>query len=223
MKTQTDSNKYEGQCKSCKGDFTKRQIAEHLDICSRRERNGNVRNLRLRIIDPYVKNFWLIVEVNNQAKFRDLDNVIKDVWVECCGHMSLFGNYGNEIGKGRIVADTLNVGDKLNYIYDFGSSTELTIEVVKQTNCQLSGKKNVELVARNYLPPSDCLKCNQQSAWVCSACTNEKGLAFACDKCAPKYHNEEDAEEEHYSLPLANSPRCGVCGYEPEEPLDKLF
>jgi len=34
MKTQTDSRKYEGQCKFCKKDFTKRQIVNHLDTCS---------------------------------------------------------------------------------------------------------------------------------------------------------------------------------------------
>lgn len=30
-------------------------------------------------------------------------------------------------------------------------------------------------------------------------------------------------EEEHYLLPMANSPRAGVCGYEPTNPMDKLF
>lgn len=223
MKTQTDSNKYEGQCRFCKEDFTKRQIADHLDVCKKRERDENIKNLRLRISDLYAKNFWLIVEVNKQAKLKELDDLIKDVWVECCGHLSLFGNYGNEIGKGRFVMDTLNVGDKLNYIYDFGSSTELTIEALRQSNYQLSDKKKTELVARNYLPLSNCLKCGKQSAQVCTACASEEGLAFVCEKCGEKYHNEENEKEEHYLLPLANSPRCGVCGYEPEEPLDKLF
>lgn len=222
MKTQTDSNKYEGQCKFCKNDFTKRQIITHLDICSEREKNENVKNIRLRIVDAYIKNFWLIVEINEQAKFKDLDNLIKNVWVECCGHLSSFGGYENQIDKGRIIADTLNLGDKIDYIYDFGSSTELSVEVLKYSTYQLSNKKNAELVARNYVPPSNCLKCNQQSEWVCAPC-GEEAMAFACDACAKKYHNEENEKEEHYLLSLANSPRCGVCGYESKEFLDKLF
>lgn len=225
MKTQSNSNKYEGQCKFCKGDFTKREIVNHLDVCKNRKRDEKIKNLRLRIIDPFVKNFWLIVEVNNEAKFKDLDKLIRDVWVECCGHLSLFGNYGNQINKGRVIMDILKPGDKINYIYDFGTSTELTIEALKYSDCQL-GNKKVELVARNYLPPSPCEKCGKQAMWVCSFCTetNEEGrMIFVCDECAEKYHNEEKEGEEHYLLPLANSPRCGVCGYEPPEPLDKLF
>jgi len=222
MKTQTDSRKYEGQCKFCKLDFTKRQIIGHLEHCKKREKDNNIKHLRLRIIDPYIKNFWLIVEVNNQAKLKDLDNLIREVWVECCGHLSLFGDYGNEIGKGRIIMDTLKPQDSVNYIYDFGSSTELVIEALEYSNCQLSDKKKIELVARNYLPPSNCIKCGKQATLVCTGCS-EEGLVLACDECAKKYHNEENEEEEHYLLPLANSPRCGVCGYEPPAPLDKLF
>jgi len=222
MKVQTNSRKYEGQCKFCKQDFSKRQITIHLNHCEKRKKEKNIKNLRLSVVDPCMKNFWLIVEANNQAQLKDLDNLIRDVWVECCGHLSLFGNYGNEVGKGRIIMDTLNPGDNINYIYDFGSSTELTIEALEYSNYQLNDKKKIELVARNYLPPSNCAKCGQQATQVCTACI-EEGLALVCDKCAEKYHNEENEEEEHYILPLANSPRSGVCGYEPNEPLDKLF
>lgn len=222
MKTQTDSNKYEGQCKFCQGDFTKREITKHLDLCPGRERNEKVKNLRLRIIDPYTKNFWLVVEVNNQATFKDLDNLIRDVWVECCGHLSRFGDYGNEIGKRRIIMETLEIGDKIEYIYDFGTSTELTIEALKYSNYPLN--KKVELVARNYLPNflSNCRKCGKEAKWICTMCSDEEEV-IVCDQCAEKYHNEEKAEEDHYILPVTNSPRCGVCGYGSEEPLDKLF
>jgi hypothetical protein len=223
MKTQTNSNKYEGQCKFCRKDFTKREIANHLDICPERKKDEKIKNLRLKITDPYLKNFWLIVEVINQAKFQDLDKLIRDIWVECCGHLSLFGNYGNEINKGRLIMDTLDIGEKLNYIYDFGSSTELTIEALKHSNYQLDNKKKIELVARNYLPLSNCVKCGKQASWVCSACSSKEGrMVLVCDECAEKYHNEAN-EEEHYLLLLANSPRCGVCGYEPPGPLDELF
>ena len=223
MKTQTDSRKYEGQCKFCKQDFTKKQIIAHLDNCPERKKDPNLKNLRLRVIDAYIKNFWLIVEVDKQTKFKDLDNLIRDVWVECCGHLSLFGDYGNQIGKRGIIMETLNPGDSINYIYDFGTSTELVIEALGYSNCQLSNKKKIELVARNYLPPSNCQKCGQQASYVCVFCSEDGEPVLACDTCAKKYHNEENEKEEHYLLPLANSPRSGVCGYEPPEPSDKLF
>src|SRR3989344_5843529 len=146
MRTQTDSRKYEGRCKFCQKDFTKREIANHLDLCPKRGKDNNIKNLRLRVVDPYMKNFWLIVEVNNQAKLKDLDDLIRDVWVECCDHLSLFRDYGNKKGKGRIIMDILNPGDIVNYIYDFGSSTELIIEALAYSNCQLTDNKKVELV-----------------------------------------------------------------------------
>ncbi|MEK7203417.1 MAG: hypothetical protein AAB653_03810 [Patescibacteria group bacterium] len=222
MKTQTDSREYEGQCKFCKQDFTKTRIAKHLDNCEKRRKDQNVKNLRLKVVDPCMKNFWLIVEVNNQAALKDLDKLIRDVWVECCGHLSQFGDYESAIGKARIIMDTLDLGDSIKYIYDFGSSTELAIKALNYSNCELSDKKKIELVARNYLPLSNCAKCGQLAQWVCSACVGEEP-ALVCDKCAKKYHNEENEKEEHYLLPLANSPRCGICGYEPKEALDKLF
>lgn len=222
MKNQVESRKYEGQCKFCKKDFTKREMINHLDNCQKRKKDQNIKRLRLRIIDPYKKIFWLIVEVDNQAVLKDLDNLIRDVWVECCNHLSLFGDYVNEINKGRIIINTLNPGDSVNYIYDFGSSTELTIEALGYSNYQLNDKKKVELVARNYLPPSNCAKCGKQATQVCTVCI-EEGFALVCDKCVEKYHNEENEKEEHYILPLANSPRAGVCGYESTGPIDELF
>ncbi len=223
MKIQTNSRKYEGQCKFCKNDFTKKEITQHLDVCQNRKKDKNIKNLRLRIIYPYIKKFWLIVEVNEQAKLKDLDNLIRNVWVECCGHLSLFGDYKNEIGKAKIIIDTLNLGDAVNYIYDFGSSTELVIETLEYTNYQLNKKGKVELVARNYLPFSNCVKCGQQATQICYACYEQEEPCSICDICAKKYHNEENEKEEHYILPLVNSPRAGICGYKSSEPLDKLF
>ena len=223
MKTQTDSRQYEGQCKFCRQDFAKKQIIAHLDHCEERKNDGHSRLLRLRIVDPYAKNFWLRVEANNKATLKDLDALIRNVWVECCGHLSQFGNYGNELGKTRNIVDTLHPGDSIAYTYDFGSSTELLVEALAYGSAALTDNKKIELVARNYLPPSPCAKCGQQATQVCAACVAEEGMALACGDCAEKYHNEENEDEEHYILPLANSPRSGVCGYEPSGPLDKLF
>lgn len=220
MKTQTDSRKHEGQCKCCKQDFTKRQITDHLDGCSKREKDAQTKNLRLRVSDPYAKNFWLIVEVSHEAKLKDLDSLIRDIWVECCDHLSLFGDYNNKIGKGQFIMDVLQPGDTLNYIYDFGSPTELTIEAVSYSAYHLSDKKRVELVARNYLPSSLCAQCGNPATQVCTYCSEDE-MTLVCDRCADRNHNEERGE--HNTLLLANSPRSGVCGYEQRGSLDTLF
>jgi len=220
MKTQTKSKKFEGQCKFCGQDFSKRQIAAHLAICEKREneKTGNIQGLMLGIYDSYLKDFWLIAETNKTAKLKDLDQLIRDVWVECCGHLSLFGNYGREISKNKIIFDTLRPGDNLPYIYDFGSSTELVIKVLGYTNYKIGIKNPVELVARNYLPQASCIECGRQALYVCTECGDEQ-MPFLCEKCIKKH----DEDKGCYLLPIANSPRSGVCGYESPKPLEQLF
>lgn len=220
MKTQTNSRKYEGQCRFCRQDFSKRQINQHLDECAKRKQDEKTTSLRLKIFDPDILNLWLIVEVNDEAKLKDLDKLIRDVWVECCGHLSQFGDYGNQVGKTRLIMDVLEPGDNVGYTYDFGTSTDLVIEALGY-NCHPLEKK-VELVARNYQPASDCVKCGKQAELVCAYCADEE-VAMVCGECGEEYHDEEDESGEHYLMPLANSPRSGMCGYEPPAPLNDLF
>lgn len=217
---QSDSRKYEGQCKFCKHDFTKRQITDHLDGCSKREKETPAKSLRLRVNDPYARNYWLIVEVSHEAKLKDLDAFIRDIWVECCDHLSLFGDYGNRIGKGQFIMDVLQPGGTVNYIYDFGSPTELDIEALSYGKYRVNDRKGVELVARNYLPNSLCVQCGDPATQVYTYCTGDE-MTLVCKKCADRYHSEERGE--HYVLSLVNSPHSGVCGYEQSGPLDTLF
>lgn len=36
----------------------------------------------------YSKKYWLIIEVSENVTLKELDNFIRDIWVECCGHLS---------------------------------------------------------------------------------------------------------------------------------------
>lgn len=221
MKTQSESRKFEGQCKFCGQDFTKRTIVGHLDVCKKRKekKTSDVQGLRLSIYDAWIKDFWLIVEVDKLAKFKELDQLIRDVWVECCGHLSMFGDYSAKIGKTRVIFDTVQSGDSIPYVYDFGTSTELEIKVLGYTKYKLVGKKHVEVIARNYMPFVLCVECdNKHATHICTECSDEQ-LAFLCKNCVKKH----DEDKGCYILEIANSPRSGVCGYEPSESLDKLF
>jgi hypothetical protein len=185
MKTQTDSTKYEGQCKFCREDFSKREIAKHLDNCPNRKYNDKTKNARLRIEYPYCKNFWLIIEVDKNARFEDLDGLLRGAWLECCGHCSSFGGYGNEIGLREKVIVVAKPGVKIPYEYDFGSTTELVIETLGYSHGEI-GKSGIDLAARNYLPKSDCEKCGKQATIVCPGC--DKGMDVqVCKICAKKF------------------------------------
>lgn len=61
----------------------------------------------------------------------DIDRLLRRTWLECCGHMSEF--YGRDRRKVSMNATLLGafgaVGERLGYVYDFGSSTELVVSL----------------------------------------------------------------------------------------------
>ena len=78
----------------------------------------------------------------------------------------------------------------------------------------------IKLIARNEMPSIKC-KCGKDAKWVCSECFyNNPEKAFLCDVCAKKHECGEDM-----LLPVVNSPRIGLCGYEGSPLVDtfKLF
>lgn len=79
--------------------------------------------------------YFLHVLMNATSSLTVLDSFLRKIWLECCGHMSKFaqgGIWAGEIGKSRKANAILAKGVKLNYVYDFGSSTELKIQVIEE-------------------------------------------------------------------------------------------
>ena len=69
-------------------------------------------------------------------------------------------------------------------------------------------KGKVEILARNEAPQIICDQCGMPATTICPECIyDEKG--WLCDACA----EEHDCDLGVF-LPLVNSPRTGVCGYE---------
>lgn len=48
----------------------------------------------LAIYPRYGKDYWLFIEMNEKATLRDLDMFLRDIWLECCGHLSAFNIEG---------------------------------------------------------------------------------------------------------------------------------
>jgi hypothetical protein len=164
--------------------------------------------------------FWLHLEVPAKAKFANLDQFLRDIWLECCGHLSAFllpehvmkklgisTEFGFDMEEmpgervmGHRLAEVLEPGLVFKYEYDFGSTTELRVKVVGERRGKWKGKK-VRLLARNAPPEWKCVACDKPAERIdvedfellCRNCTQERG--------------------EDYLLPVVNSPRMGVCGY----------
>lgn len=89
---------------------------------------------------------------------------------------------------------------KFTHEYDFGSTTELLLEVVGLIKVVVS--KEIEVIIQNQEPEFKCVSCDKKAEMISSTEGD-----FFCESCI-----EEDSEE-FYLLPLVNSPRTGVCGY----------
>lgn len=166
--------------------------------------------------------YWLYARVSGKAKLSNLDNLLRRVWVECCGHLSSFSDgsatymsmksgFGDPREKTMKVnaVKVLSDSQDLEYTYDFGTSTTLGVRFVGM--CSGSGmKKSVELAARNAEIKYDCAECGAKgaAAEICPECAWDGG-GLLCAGCAEKH---EHGDEDGY-LPVVNSPRMGMCGY----------
>lgn len=220
-----------GFCKYCGKEYTKSGMLRHLQACKKRsaklaeeKRKRICQYFQVVITGKYQKDYWLIVEASENTTLKELDVFIRDIWVECCGHLSAFMIHGEQYesnpdtdpfwGKpsrnmNYRLKDVVDVGDNFLYEYDFGSTTELVLSI---HSCRDGEKKNNEIVilSRNNPPKILCSNCEQNEAkWVNPEGYYE-GEPFWCDECLKA---ESDEEGEYYKpeflLPVCNSPRMG--------------
>lgn len=167
--------------------------------------------------------FWLFLKVNQNCTLDSLDDFLRNIWLECCGHMSHFIINGTCYEKTPIdmspddktmqvlARDVLYHKMRFSYEYDYGSTTKLRLDVHSIINDDSSTAKPV-LLARNNPVKIDCDSCKNNASLICEICMYEGG-GFLCEVCAKK-HKCENCDDEASFLPVLNSPRMGVCAYE---------
>ena len=204
-----------GICSLCGERKGKRAMARHLAECAPNHdpaRGASAEWVHLRVEGggPY----WLDVEARSDATLADLDDLLRRLWLECCGHMSAFfvaGRRSERYSEYSMDAPVAAVfgqrGAAARYEYDFGSTTELLVRGLARRTARGGGKTLVRLLARNEAPLVTCDECGQPAAQICPFWEGEN--PFVCSVHADD-HACEDAD---CHLPVVNSPRMGVCGY----------
>lgn len=217
-----------GTCAYCGAEIAKSGMTEHLSACAGRQaaiEKAERRKARretlyhLRAQDAGGGEFWLHLEMRGSATLDDLDNYLRHIWLECCGHMSQFsvgGWAGDEISKKRKIGEVFAGEVELTHIYDFGTSSETLIKAVGTREGQPTTAHPIALMARNLPPEAKCQECGQPAAWLCLECLiEEEKWGTLCDEHARAHPHDEYDEP----TPLVNSPRLGMCGYTgPAEP-----
>lgn len=223
-----------GKCKYCGKEYTLGYMKRHLLSCRERQQKQDEEKgtgkgavkcgyFELQIYDRYNHDYWLFIEVRETAKLRDVDCFLRDIWLECCGHLSAF--YINGVSYEAFpqedffdgehsesmdcqLKSVLKKGIKFTYEYDFGSTTELVINVI---NYRVGGrrKEGLTILSRNNPLELICSECGKKPAVaICPQCIYENG-GLLCEDC-----RETHACGEEVLLEVCNSPRMGVCCYE---------
>jgi hypothetical protein len=219
--------KSEGKCFFYGGTFTKAGINCHLQIHLRQKVKENAvgQSYLVKIeTDPHYGGFpyFLSLWLNGNTTMKNIDDFLRDIWLECCVHLSVFTNPKNrkqndgiwgffetvellekgkqkeyeklmeesndEVPMSRKTDKVFYKGLKLEYEYDFGSSTDLLLTVVE--DYPVKADKKIVLLSRN------------------------EPLEWLCDTCAEKHAKKCEDFSEYAAMPVVNSPRMGVCGYE---------
>ena len=206
-----------GVCNYCKNTFSGSAMTKHLQSCSERKKQNEKDKTSgtVFLINARCGPYWIYFEVNSDATLKNIDSFLRDLWLECCGHLSMFTingiNYSVSPQKGDgdksmnlPLSKVLSLGLAFIHEYDFGTTTTLGLKVSGERKGKV---KEISLIARNNTPDFKC-KCGKPAKDICSQCVWD-GDGFFCKECA----KEHEFEEEMF-LPFVNSPRAGMCGYE---------
>lgn len=194
-----------GRCYLCGAELGKTAMKNHILKDHNMEESGQDCML-LKIEGAQNKNYWLFVDIPLSSTLSTLDRFLRNIWLECCGHLSEFSEGGHYmVGKSKKIA-SFQPGDKLLHEYDFGDTTETFITMVCRT-VRKPQKTAVRLLARNNEPEYPCAVCGKKADYICTECMWDDVNPFLCEDCAEKH------EHENMLLPVTNSPRMGQCGY----------
>ncbi len=231
----------QGTCYLCKGTFSKGSMTRHLARCLPKhddaatlppDKKKTGKLFHIVVEGKYDPHYWLHLEMPATTRLKYLDQLLRNIWLECCGHLSAFRIEGRkraapisladlmaagrnfwedptEVDMEEKVGDLFRPGLKLSYDYDFGSTTRLSIKVVGEREGEVVKPNDVHVLARNDPPYIPCGRFHKSPAPLIDMESSYDQSGWLCDRCA----KETDLADSDMTLPVVNSPRTGVCGY----------
>ena len=227
-----------GKCYYCNEELSERTVKRHVKGCKvRKEKIKEAIASSKKTKSQYVlsivpqygsKEYCLYIAIDIDTTLKNLDSFLRNIWLECCGHLSSFiidgVNYDSSVDEefefysecetmDFKLRQVISVGDKFRYDYDFGSTTTLKLEVIDE---YLTGEKHseIEILARNEEIQNFCVNCNKKAEYFDYA--EEK---FFCEDCVDVDEDSDMVDAPEYT----NSPRDGVCGYEGDRDTEKQY
>jgi hypothetical protein len=202
--------KSEGKCWSCSQLFSQKEISKHLSgHLLKIEKEASTQSPEVYchiVVEADLMFLHLLVKGN--ATMEKIDTFLREIWMECCGHLSEFRNKNVEIEMSQKVKSIFGAKVKFLYAYDFGSTTTVTLKGVKNYN--IENNEDIILLSRNEPLEITCSGCGKKPVVdICIACHYK----FYCKSCSAKHKKECEDFKDYAKMPVVNSPRMGVCGY----------
>ena len=129
-------------------------------------------------------------------------------------HLSGFrirGKFYQDHSMNTRLNDILDIDEKFEYEYDFGSTTHLILEVVDIIQVP-SSFSQIEIIARNHDIKHECEICGAEAKYF-----NYEKDEWECENCIDE-NNDMISEFEY-----CNSPRDGVCGYDGHKEAENMY
>ena len=202
-----DMSNTNGNCYVCGQAFSKASMRTY--IMKKHAENGGGQCFLVKVESFYDKDYWLMFVIPQEAEFSQLDHFLRDIWMECCNHMSIFYTKPfAEIETYQKLNEFLPTARKpIIYDYDMGSTTRCIVTYVGET-LRSQQEDVVRVLVRNEPYRHKCDSCDKAATLTCQSCMYDRGDSAFC-KARGKDHEHNDI-----LLPITNSPRNGVCGYD---------
>jgi hypothetical protein len=202
--------KSEGKCLFCNQLFPQKEIGKHLaSHLVKMEKDDTSKSPETFChIEVESGVMFLHLLVKGKASMKKIDTFLKDIWLECCGHLSSFSHNNSKIAFTQKVMDVFETWAKIDHDYDYGDTTSVSLKGIK--NYALKLNEDIVLLSRNQPLKLICAKCEKHPAEnICTVCDWD----FYCESCSSKHEKECDDFADYAKMPVVNSPRMGVCGY----------
>ena len=211
-----------GACAYCGKSMTGGGMTRHLETCPERQaqiaaansKSGKSQPLyHLLVRDRYCTEYWLHLEMNGSAALSQLDRYLRAIWLECCGHLSAFQlkAWDDDIPMSWTAKRLFDQVPQVLHMYDFGTTSETVIRVVGSREGKPLTGHPIALMARNDPPAETCMECDARATHLCQECMIERdATGLLCDEHVEGHPCDNYGEP----IPLVNSPRMGMCGYD---------
>jgi hypothetical protein len=214
-------------CPFCRNTYARSGMTRHLKACKALKAaiapddaagGPKTRFFHLMVEGTYNPVYWLHLKVPTDATLYDLDSFLRGMWLECCGHLSMFEIMGrrfqstifdswwgdDDLDMDFELSRVLSPGVKFSHEYDFGTTTYLTLRVISEWEGVAGEEERIQVLARNEPPDYRCEVCGEPATVICVFCD----YTLLCDKCIEAHECGDEG-----LLPVVNSPRMGMCGY----------